>query len=147
MYTYSSIGSGGWYPLHGGYSCSCCGPEPAGVVFLVPAPRHEEEHEHEKNHTHIPMIETVDPVTPTKSILIGGERPAHLALEYVGIAASPVVKVTITGPGGTTNWDDSSFASGYHLKTDFAAVAPGTVVTITVQNAIARLRWREFFNW
>ena len=145
MYTYSSIGSGGWYPLHGGDSCSCCGPEPAGVVFLVPSPHHEEEHE--KQHTHIPMIETVDPVTEKKSILIGGERPAHLALEYVGVDTSPAVKVTITGPGGTTTWGDDAIADGYHLKTDFAAVAPGTVVTIVVNNAIARLRWREFFNW
>jgi hypothetical protein len=94
----------------------------------------------------VPLIETVEPTTSPRTILIGGTDDVKLTLEYMALdgAGAPDVNVTITTPGGVTStWGVSPVPSGYHVKDDLATVAPGTKIVIQVTETVARLRWCE----
>lgn len=97
----------------------------------------------------VPQIETVEPPTSPRTILIGGTRDVRLTLEYMAVdgASAPDVNVTITAPSGVkSTWGVSPVPSGYHVKDDLATVAPGTKVEIQVTETVARLRWCEFIT-
>jgi hypothetical protein len=87
----------------------------------------------------------VDMASPSKEGLVGGARPVFLSLEYLvdAGAASPAVKVTTTAAGSSATWSDDTPAEGYTVRQAVLSAAPGTKVTLAVNNAIARLRWCE----
>jgi hypothetical protein len=89
---------------------------------------------------------SVDSAAGSKSALVGGNNSAHLTLEYVPDdgATSPSVIVTVTSGGSATStWQETAIGPGYHVKSDFATLPPGSKVTIEVKEASARLRWCE----
>ncbi|MEK6589203.1 MAG: hypothetical protein AABZ11_00845 [Nitrospinota bacterium] len=93
----------------------------------------------------LPEELTVDASSP-KEAFIGGNEDVNLTLEYMsdgGTPASRSVKLTITGTGGTTVWEETNITDGYHVKNDFASIPPGSMVKIEVKNCKARLRWCE----
>lgn len=117
-----------------------CGPPPVcGYPFvwvLWPQPAEER------------IVEEIaaDATTPTKSALVGGHGETRLTVEYsvASGASNPSVAVSIVSPAGTTtSWSDPGPATGYHVYEGLGAVAAGSTVTLTVANAIARLRWCE----
>ena len=61
----------------------------------------------------------------------------------VAVAASPTVKVTTAAAGSSATWSDDAPAEGYTVRQAVLSAAPGTKVTLAVNNAIARLRWCE----
>ena len=77
--------------------------------------------------------------------LVGGARRVFLSLEYLvdAGAASPTVKVTTAAAGSSATWSDDTPAEGYTVRQAVLSAAPGTKVTLAVNNAIARLRWCE----
>lgn len=92
----------------------------------------------------VPQELSADNTNKVKEMFVGGLDDANLTLEYMPITpATATVKVTITGPGGTTVWDGGAVADGYHVKDDFAPVAPGSKIKIEVNDCMARLRWCE----
>ena len=98
-----------------------------------------------KTQFQIPQELSVDSSTSPKEALIGGLCDTSLTLEYMAEegAAFPSIKITLTGSDGTSTWEESSIPAGYHVKSDFSTVSPGTKVKIEVTEAIARLRWCE----
>jgi len=86
-----------------------------------------------------------DTATPSKDGLVGGLRPVFLSLEYLvdAGAASPTVKVTTAAGSSSATWSDDTPAEGYTVRQSVLSAAPGTKVTLAVNNAIARLRWCE----
>jgi hypothetical protein len=86
-----------------------------------------------------------DTGTPSKEGLVGGARPVFLSLEYLvdAGAVSPAVKVTTAAAGSSATWSDDTPAEGYTVRQAVLSAAPGTKVTLAVNNAIARLRWCE----
>ncbi len=88
---------------------------------------------------------SVDTSNSPKEALIGGLCNSCLTLEYMPTegATSPAIKITFTGPDGTSTWEESSIPAGFHVKSDFSTVSPGTKVKIEVTDVIARLRWCE----
>jgi hypothetical protein len=88
---------------------------------------------------------SVDATTTSRDALIGGTSPARLTCEYfvdTG-ASSPAVTVTIVTDGTTTTWTDTGIAAGYHVNDHVATAKPGSKVTLSATNALARLRWCE----
>jgi hypothetical protein len=87
----------------------------------------------------------VDTATPSKDGLVGGARPVFLSLEYLvdAGAASPTVKVVTASGGSSATWSDDAPVEGYTVRQAVLSAAPGTKVTVAVNNAIARLRWCE----
>lgn len=86
-----------------------------------------------------------DTATPSQDGLVGGSRPAFLSVEYLVDpgAVSPTVKVTTAAGGASATWSDDTPVEGYTVRQAFLSAAPGTKVTLAVNNAIARLRWCE----
>jgi 6,7-dimethyl-8-ribityllumazine synthase len=87
----------------------------------------------------------VDATTTTKDALVGGAAPVRLTVEYLvdtGVTDA-VVTLTIVTDGTTTTWTDTSSAVGYHVNDQLAAVKPGSKLTLTVTDALARVRWCE----
>ena len=86
-----------------------------------------------------------DTTTTSKDGMVGGERPVFLSLEYIvdAGAASPTVKVTTAAGSSSATWTDDAPAEGYTVRQAVLSAAPGTKVTLDVNNAIARLRWCE----
>ena len=119
---------GGWYPVpvplhpvgfHGG-------PESAGIVVVLEA--------------------VADSTTTTKKVFIGGTIPVRLTLEYLPDdgATAPSVSVTVVeGGSATSTWKETAITPGYHVKAEWVSVAPGSLVTLEVADAGARLRWCE----
>lgn len=87
----------------------------------------------------------VDAATPSKDGMVGGARAVFLSLEYLvdAGAASPAVKVTTAAGGSSATWSDDAPVEGYTVRQAVLSAAPGTKVTVSVNNAIARLRWCE----
>ena len=87
----------------------------------------------------------VDTATPSRDGLVGGARPVFLSLEYLvdAGAASPTVKIATAAGGSSATWTDDAPAEGYTVRQAVLSAAPGTKVTVAVNNAIARLRWCE----
>lgn len=87
----------------------------------------------------------VDSATPSKDGLVGGARPVFLSLEYLvdAGAVSPTVKITTAAGGSSATWSDDAPAEGYTVRQAVLSAAPGTKVTVAVNNALARLRWCE----
>lgn len=92
----------------------------------------------------LPQEVWVDASSPSKEVFIGGISDVKLTLEYMPAGSPPDVNITITDPGGSTStWNESPIPAGYHVKSDFSTVTPGSLVKIGVANAMARLRWCE----
>lgn len=81
----------------------------------------------------------------SEQTIIGGSHPVRLTLEYKpeATATSASVKVTVTDSEGTSDWNQTGIAAGYHTKTDFSAVSPGATITLETNECFARLRWCE----
>jgi len=94
----------------------------------------------------LPQEVWVDASSPTKEAFIGGSTDVKLTLEYMPAtgASSPSVTITITAPDGSTStWQEDPIPAGYHVKSDFSTVAPGSKIELQVAEAMARLRWCE----
>jgi hypothetical protein len=79
------------------------------------------------------------------TVIIGGTDEVSLTLEYLieAGAKSPAVKVTSTFNAADSTWSAADVAPGYHVEEAFMRVKPGTKTTVTVTDAMARLRWCE----
>ena len=107
-------------------------------------------HEPHKGHHHSPAMLLAreidaDATTTSQDGLVGGARPVFLSLEYLvdAGASSPSVTVTTAAGGSSATWTDDSPPQGYTVRQAVLSAAPGTKVTLAVNNAIARLRWCE----
>ena len=111
---------------------SHCGHQPAGHHHFYPAMLVAREID-------------VDTATPSRDGLVGGARTVFLSLEYLvdAGAASPTIKVTTAVGGSSATWSDDTPAEGYTVRQAVLSAAPGTKVTLSANNAIARLRWCE----
>ena len=84
---------------------------------------------------------------PSAQALVGGLTTVHLSLEYVvdSGATAPAITVSTASDGTTSSWEETTPASGYHVKRHFLNIQPGTTVTVTATETAARLRWCETF--
>jgi hypothetical protein len=87
----------------------------------------------------------VDAANATQQALVGGCEQASLSLEYLveAGAASPSVTLTTTSNGTSATWSDTAPAVGYHVQEALLSAKPGSKVSLTVNDAMARLRWCE----
>ena len=93
----------------------------------------------------LPRELAVDEVTSSKSEIVGGHSNATFTIEYLIAAAAPApaVEVKLESTGSSSTWNATDVSAGYHTQESFLSAAPGTKVTLTVTDAIARLRWCE----
>lgn len=105
----------------------------------------------------VPVTDTAAAATATDreqkssgSAIIGGGCCVHLSVEYMhsqetATATEVVVKVN-DSEGTTLAWAKKGFAPGYYIKEGIITTNPGATLTVTVSNAIARVRWCEVFS-
>lgn len=93
----------------------------------------------------LPRELAVDGTTSSKSDFIGGHSDASLTVEYIAdtSAGTPAIDVKLESPGSTATWSATELTDGYHIQEGFLTAVPGSKVTLTAANAIARLRWCE----
>lgn len=93
----------------------------------------------------VPREIDVDPAGSPKQGFVGGHSDTHLTLEYLvdAGAASPSVEVKLQSGGTTQTWTATDLAEGYHVEDAFLAADAGSKVSISVTDAVARLRWCE----
>jgi hypothetical protein len=93
----------------------------------------------------VPRDLDVDPSNASQQGLVGGASQISLTLEYLVEtgASSPSVTLTTTSDGVSSTWSDTTPTVGYHVQQAVLSVAPGTKVSIDVNNVTARLRWCE----
>lgn len=93
----------------------------------------------------VPREIEVDSAGSPKQGFVGGHSDTHLTLEYLVDAGAPApqVEVTLETGGTTQTWTATDLAEGYHSEEAFLAADAGTKVTISVTDAVARLRWCE----
>jgi hypothetical protein len=98
-----------------------------------------------RHHDTMSFLETVDPGTSPREIIVGGSSPTPVTLEYMPTdgATTPTITLKTTGSGATITWADNAVTAGYHLLKDVCTVQPGTKITIEVKEVVARIRWRE----
>ena len=118
--------------MYTGYWSHCGGHQPASGCYAYPAMVLAREID-------------ADTATPSQDGLVGGARPVFLSLEYLVDAGAPTpsVQVTTTAGGSSATWSDNAPPTGYTVRQAVLSAAPGTKVTLAVNNAIARLRWSE----
>jgi len=98
--------------------------------------------------------ETVDG-TGSRKAIIGGGCCVQLSVEYM--PAKPVLNADSSSPkcAVTVEVVDNEdcylgwrkiFQEGYHVKESIITTYPGAWLTVTVTNAIARVRWCEVFS-
>jgi hypothetical protein len=78
--------------------------------------------------------------------MVGGRSTARLSVEYLIAkgAASPLVKVTVEHPDGSSaSWSSANTTAGYHVDEDVLSAVPGSQVTLASTDATARVRWCE----
>ena len=133
--------------MHSGYR-DCCAhyhgyPAACGAVYVpmvwVPAPQACCET------ITVPRDLAADATNTSQNGLVGGSGQVSLSLEYLVEtgASSPTVTVNTTSDGVNATWSDDTPTVGYHVLEALLSVKPGTKVSITVNNATARLRWCE----
>ena len=88
-------------------------------------------------------IDAVRPRRPRKASSAARGRSSSPWNTWWMPAASPTVKVTTAAAGSSATWSDDTPAEGYTVRQAVLSAAPGTKVTLAVNNAIARLRWCE----
>jgi hypothetical protein len=93
----------------------------------------------------LPRELAVDEVTSSREEIVGGHSDARFTIEYLieAGAAAPAVEVELASAGASSTWNATDVSAGYHTQEAFLTAAPGTHVTLTVTDAIARLRWCE----
>ena len=94
----------------------------------------------------VPHELNASPSAATLTALVGGADQVSLSVEYLvpASAAAPAVKVTTTAPDGSaSNWDVAAPTQGYHVEEAVLTVKAGTVVTLSVKDLTARVRWCE----
>jgi len=121
--------------------CCCCGHVPAGPAWCWPQSMAQYPHWC----SFVPKEISADKTTPTAQATIGGAENAFLSLEYLKDAGGPPpsVKVTITDPSGTGEWNITTIPDGFQTKVDFASAAPGATVKLVVAGCTAQLKWFE----
>lgn len=99
--------------------------------------------------------QTVD-VAGTGQAIIGGGCCVQLSVEYM--PANPIVaagsstaqqcavRVAVVDSEGCTLTWMKVFQEGYHVKESIITTYPGARLRVTVDNAIARVRWCEIFS-
>jgi hypothetical protein len=97
----------------------------------------------------VPQEIDADPTSLSKEFVVGGDEEVELVLEYLPIegAVSPELTVECAGPSGTTSVHEAAIPAGFHVKDDFAIIAPGTKLKLTVKDCFARLRWSETITY
>jgi len=93
----------------------------------------------------LPRELAVDGTASTKSAFIGGHCDACLTVEYIAdpSAGTPAVDVKLDSTGSTATWNATELTGVYHIQEGILTAVPGSKVTFTATNAIARLRWCE----
>ena len=93
----------------------------------------------------VPKEISADKTTNTAQATIGGAENAFLSLEYLKDAGAPAsnIKVTITDPSGTGEWNITTIPDGFQAKVDFASAVPGATVKLVVTGCTAQLKWFE----
>ena len=87
----------------------------------------------------------------TGDAIIGGGCCVSLSVEYMPANVSlqnavSTVTVQVTDSEGATLIWKKQFSQGYHVKECIITTYPGAKLLVTVQNAIARVRWCEVFS-
>jgi hypothetical protein len=97
---------------------------------------------------------TVDKSTSaTGAAIIGGGCCVHLSVEYMpdpsaGAQASDgrEVRVRVVDSDNAMLTWTKKFTDGYHVKENIITTKPGATLTLTVADAIARVRWCEIYS-
>jgi hypothetical protein len=123
------------------YTGCCAGHVPASPAWCWPQTMAQYAHWC----SFVPKDISADKNTATAQAPIGGAENVFLSLDYVKEAAaeSPSVKVTITDPSGTGEWNITTIPDGFQMKVDFASAAPGASVQLAVNGCTAQLKWFE----
>lgn len=142
MAHYTSSGCQGMPLWHAGGCCS--GWYPVPVPVPVPSVG---GHGGTASAGLLVALEAVaDSTATTKKVFIGGTTPVRLTLEYLPDegATAPSVGLTVAeGGSSTSTWKETAITPGYHVKSEWVSVAPGSLVTLEVAETSARLRWCE----
>jgi hypothetical protein len=85
--------------------------------------------------------------------IIGGGCCVQLSVEYMpaqqdvagGSQTCTVMVNVVDSEGCTLTWQ-KVFQEGYHVKESIIMTYPGARLTVTVSNAVARVRWCEIFS-
>jgi hypothetical protein len=85
--------------------------------------------------------------------IIGGGCCVQLSVEYMpaqqdvagGSQTCTVMVNVVDSEGCTLTWQ-KVFQEGYHVKESIITTYPGARLTVTVSNAVARVRWCEIFS-
>ena len=101
-------------------------------------------------------METATYVANTGQAIIGGGCCVQLSVEYMPanpvVSANPataqqcLVRVAVADSEGCTLTWLKTFQEGYHVKESIITTYPGARLRVTVDNAIARVRWCEIFS-
>ena len=123
------------------YSGCCAGCPPAGHAWYWP----QSVGHYPDWHSFVPKELSADTTTATAQATIGGVESVFLSIEYLkdSGAAVSTVKVAITDPTGTGEWNITTIPSGFQTKLDFASAAPGATVKLDVAGCTAQLKWIE----
>ena len=153
----------GWPAPHhghhqGGFCPSCCHPVSscccnAPGCYRVPKELLAEPDESgvkREVETSNAINDVIYGTVPGDHAIIGGHCCVHLSIEYrpsPGNPENPVVRVRVMDAEGTLlTWEKRDILAGYHIKEGIITTNPGAILTITVNNAIARVRWCEIFR-
>jgi hypothetical protein len=96
-------------------------------------------------HAKVPFELAATASDSPQEAMIGGECAVRPTLEYFveAGAAAPAVTITITSGGSTTTVSETNIEEGYYVKHNLPPLEPGTLVSVEVVDATARLRWCE----
>jgi len=122
-----------------------CVPQYVGAWIAIPVPCEPVAPCAQGCEVVLPRELAVDGTTPSRSGFTGGHSDACLTVEYIAdpSAGPPAVDVKLEAPGATATWSATELGDGYHTQEGILTAVPGSKLTFTATNAIARLRWCE----
>ena len=124
------------------YSGCCCGHAPAGPAWCWP----QVMPQYSRWCSFVPKEISADKTTPSANATIGGAEIVFLSIEYLKDAGAPPgasVKVGITDPSGTAEWNITNIPDRFQRRVDYATAAPGATVKLDVAGCTAQLKWFE----
>ena len=119
------------------YATVCGTPTPIIYQFWTPYGLYDGR-ENTTSPMVLPQEVSVDSTANVKNVVIGGNAPTSLTLEYTpdAGASTPMIKVTIEHDASTSTWQETASTDGYHVKSQFLSVEPGNKVTLEVTEAM-----------
>lgn len=134
-----------YHGAHGWHSVGCHAWHGPFYIAFVPVPCVPADCKPACHEMIVPREIETDAAGSPKQGFVGGHGNVHLTLEYLvnEDAASPSIQIELLSGGTTQSWSATDLEEGYHAEEAFLAADAGTRITLTVTDAVARLRWCE----